>query len=74
MRVEVDSHVSVTALSANHAPVVSNITDRTVVGSNTLSFTITATDLDTPPQHLTFALNPGFPSGAGVNSTNGVFA
>ena len=65
--------VNFSIAAANHAPVVSNITDRTVVESNTLAFTITATDLDTPPQHLTFALNPGFPAGAGVNSTNGGF-
>ena len=65
--------VSFTIASGNHAPVVTPVGVRTAVESNLLSFTVTATDADSPTQKLAFSLEAGAPAGASVNSSNGLF-
>jgi hypothetical protein len=50
----------------NDPPVLASIGNRTVVEGTLLSFTATATDLQTPPQTLTFSLDAGAPSGATI--------
>lgn len=65
--------VSFTIASGNHAPVVTPVGERTAVESNLLSFTVTATDADSPTQKLAFSLEAGAPAGASVNSSNGLF-
>ncbi len=57
----------------NHAPTIATIGEKVAVETNLLSFTVSATDSDTPPQSLTFSLLPGAPAGASINSSNGVF-
>jgi hypothetical protein len=59
--------------ATNHAPVIVPIGDKAVVETNLLSFKVTATDTDLPPQTLTFSLEPGTPPGAAINSSNGTF-
>jgi hypothetical protein len=56
----------------NTAPVLNAISNIVMTLGQTLMFTATATDLDQPPQTLTFTLGPGAPAGAGI-STNGAF-
>jgi hypothetical protein len=55
------------------APVINPIADRTVTLGQTVSFTVTATDADVPPQSLSFGLDAGFPPGAAINSGSGLF-
>ena len=57
----------------NGPPVLAPIGNRSVVGGNTLSFIVSATDTNQPPQTLTFTLDPGAPVGAGINPSTGVF-
>ncbi len=57
----------------NTPPVLAPIPDRALVHGQTLSFTVSATDADQPPQTLTFSLGPGAPFGAGINPSTGLF-
>src|SRR5262249_10147078 len=54
-------------------PVLDPIPDQTTNDTNLLTFTAHATDVDAPPQTLTFSLDIGAPSGAQINATTGVF-
>ncbi len=65
---------SAAVLTVNNAPVLAAINNRTLHAGGAVIFTNTATDLDAPPQTLTFSLDPGFPAGATIGPTNGVFA
>ncbi len=57
----------------NTAPVLSAVSNRVILAGTTLLVTNSATDAETPAQTLTYALvNP--PSGAGINSSNGIFS
>ena len=58
----------------NHAPVLSPIPTQLVNEGNTLTFTISATDADAPPQQLAFSLGPGAPAGASLDPVSGVFS
>src|SRR6185503_15172029 len=57
----------------NNCPVLTAIGNKTVTVGNLLTFTATATDPDAG-QTLTFSLDAGFPTGAIINSSTGVFA
>jgi hypothetical protein len=57
----------------NSPPVLNPISDAIVTLGQTLSFTISATDIDQPPQALMFSLAPGAPVGATINSASGQF-
>src|SRR6266545_1620201 len=59
---------------ANTAPAVGLIADRTVTLGQTLSFTVGATDPDFPAQALSLGLEAGFPAGATVNASSGLFS
>jgi hypothetical protein len=61
------------ASASNSPPSIGNITDKVVNEGNLLTFTVTASDPDAG-QSLTFSLEPGAPSGALINATNGVFS
>ena len=52
----------------NKAPV----SDRVLNAGQMLSFTSTASDVDVPPQGLTFS-QPSFPTGATLDATSGLF-
>jgi hypothetical protein len=58
---------------AGVAPVIDPIADRTITLGQTLNFTVTARDADVPAQTLSFSLDAGFPDGAAINSTSGLF-
>jgi hypothetical protein len=65
--------VTVNPLTGNACPVLAAIGNKTVTEGNLLTFTATATDADAG-QILTFTLDPGFPTGASINSSTGVFS
>jgi hypothetical protein len=56
----------------NTAPVMGTILDQAVYANTLLSFTVSATDMDQPPQTLTFSLGAGAPTGASITA-GGVF-
>ncbi len=58
----------------NRAPALANISNQAVDELNLLSFTAAATDADGSVQLLTFSLDAGFPAGATINSTSGLFS
>ena len=60
------------ALAANTAPVLTAISNRTVVAGNTLVVSNSASDTDVPTQALTYGLlSP--PGGASINPSSGMF-
>lgn len=54
---------------ANSAPVLDSVADQEVEEGTLLALTVTAADPDSPPQTLTFSLDPAAPSGAVISST-----
>ncbi|MGH7979405.1 MAG: hypothetical protein ACREE6_08515, partial [Limisphaerales bacterium] len=66
------SVVTFSALATNYAPALVPAPNQTVNAGVTVNVTNKATDVDAPPQILTFNLLSG-PTGAVLNSTNGVF-
>ncbi len=57
----------------NTAPVLATIDDQTLIAGGTLTLTNSASDADLPAQTLTYGLiDP--PSGASIDTTNGVFS
>ena len=65
---------TVTVTEENQAPVLAQISDQTVAEGDTLSFTAGATDSDIPANTLSYSLDAGFPSGAQINPTSGLFS
>ncbi|NLH17892.1 MAG: hypothetical protein GX455_15050, partial [Phycisphaerae bacterium] len=63
--------ITVVAAPVNHAPVLATIGAKSVIESNTLSFTISATDADNDP--LTYSAT-GLPSGATFTAATRTFA
>jgi len=63
---------TVIVLASNQPPVLAAIANKTMYALTTLTLTNSATDPDSPPQVLTFSLDPGAPAGASIGSTNGV--
>jgi hypothetical protein len=59
-------------LVSNSPPVLTAISNRTIIAGATLIVTNTATDTDVPAQTLTFAMANNI-SGASVNASSGVF-
>jgi hypothetical protein len=59
--------------TANSAPVLAPVSDRVARPGETLTFTASATDAESPPQQLTFALGAGAPAGARIDGARGVF-
>jgi len=58
----------------NQTPVITPVPPQVVAEGTPLSFLVTATDSDLPAQTLTFSLDPGAPSGAGIDSASGLFS
>jgi hypothetical protein len=58
----------------NAAPVLGAIGNKSVNEGSTLSFTVTATDSDTPAQTLTYSLDAGAPAGATIHPSSGAFS
>ena len=64
---------TVTVNESNRPPALAAIASAMVYAGATVTFTNSATDPDLPANTLTYSLDPGAPSGAGVNPTNGLF-
>jgi glucosylceramidase len=60
------------ATPTNHPPVLAPISNQTILAGRTLLVTNSASDADAPPQLLTYSLLSA-PSGASINTNNGVF-
>jgi PKD domain-containing protein/putative Ig domain-containing protein/parallel beta helix pectate lyase-like protein/Big-like domain-containing protein len=65
--------ISITVNEVNTAPALASISDQAIAEGKTLAFTVTATDVDSPAQNLTYRLAPGAPAGAAINPTTGAF-
>ncbi len=57
---------------SNTAPVLAAISNRIVIAGNTVGFTCSVTDTDTPPQTIAFSLQNG-PAGAALTTNTGSF-
>jgi hypothetical protein len=57
----------------NTAPILAPIANKALIVGQTLSFTASATDIDLPPQILTYSLAPGAPGAASINPSTGQF-
>ena len=64
--------VEITVNEVNEAPVLTFISDQSVLEGERLSFTATATDSDVPTQTLTYSLSNA-PVGATISPTTGLF-
>ena len=65
--------MNVTVNPVNDAPTLNAIGNQTVYVDNALSFTTIGSDIDLPPQTLSYSLTGAVPSGATINSASGVF-
>lgn len=65
--------VSVTVTPTNDPPQMDAIDNQEVAQGTLLSFAVSASDPDTPPDAWTFELVPGAPAGASIGSTTGRF-
>jgi hypothetical protein len=63
----------VTVLEVNSPPVLTPLADRVAVTGMLVSVIASATDPDIPANSISYSLAPGFPPGATVNSSNGLF-
>jgi Stage II sporulation protein/Putative Ig domain len=63
---------TVVVKEVNQAPVLANVTNRSIHAGMTLTVTNSATDADLPANLLSFSLDAGAPAGAAINSTNGI--
>jgi len=57
----------------NTVPTLNAIGNKSVDEMTLLTFVVSATDTDTPPQTLTFTLEPGAPTNAAIGALSGVF-
>jgi len=64
---------SVIVTEANQPPELLSIDDQTIDELDSLSLTALAIDPDSPPNSLTFALDPGVPAGATIDPATGEF-
>src|SRR5207237_4368958 len=64
---------TITVNESNTPPALAPIADRTVNEGDLLTFSISESDEDLPPQSLTYSLDAGSPAGAAINLTNGMF-
>ena len=58
----------------NTPPVVAVIPDQVISEGQSLLFSVLATDTNSPPQRISFALAPGAPAGAAINPDTGLFS
>lgn len=61
------------AQTPNHPPELMLLTNWIVSETRIVTFTNIASDVDAPPQTLTFSLGPGVPDGASIDPASGVF-
>ncbi|MBI1177017.1 hypothetical protein GC207_06210 [bacterium] len=58
----------------NSAPVIPTIPTQYTTAGRLMSFAVNATDAEAPPQTLTFSLDTGYPPGAGIDASSGIFS
>jgi hypothetical protein len=58
---------------ANEPPLLAAVGDKTVTAGQLLSFGVSATDADLPPQALVYSLEPSAPDGATIDPATGLF-
>jgi hypothetical protein len=61
-------------LGGNTPPQLALIADQTVILGQTLTFVASATDLQVPPQTLSFSLEGSIPAGATIGAASGIFS
>jgi hypothetical protein len=66
--------VNVTVNAVNDAPTLNAIANQTIDVGATLSFTAVGSDIDLPPQTLSYSLEGTVPGGATINSASGAFS
>ncbi len=66
--------ITVTVSEVNVAPVLGAIGNKTVAELAALTFTASATDADIPANTVTYSLDAGAPTGAGINATTGAIS
>ena len=66
--------VNITVNGENDPPTLNAIANQTVYVGSTLSFTAVGSDIDQPPQTLTYSLTGSVPSGASINPSTGAFS
>ncbi|NOS71733.1 MAG: S8 family serine peptidase [Verrucomicrobia bacterium] len=64
---------SVLVLQTNHPPVLAAIADRMIHAGTLVRFTNAVTDVNLPPDALSFSLDAGVPPGATVGASDGLF-
>jgi hypothetical protein len=64
--------ITISVNEVNNAPVLAPILSYTINEGASISITNSATDTDTPPQTLTFSLDPGTPAGMSIDPSTGV--
>ena len=57
----------------NNAPQLATVSNRALILGQSISFAASASDVDQPPQSLTYKLGAGAPSGSQINPTTGQF-
>ena len=67
-------NLAVVVMPTNTPPILTAIPDQTLHATATLLWTNSATDTDTPPQTLTFTLDPGAPGGATIGAASGILS
>ena len=60
-------------LTVNNAPILAPIADVTIHAGATAVVTNSASDPESPPETLTFSLDPGYPPGAVIDPATGLF-
>ncbi|HEY2953280.1 MAG TPA: putative Ig domain-containing protein, partial [Verrucomicrobiae bacterium] len=61
------------AAGPNTPPVLASITNRVVHAGSRLTLTAAAADADLPAQRMSWSLDPGYPTGAAIDPSSGVF-
>jgi hypothetical protein len=64
---------TVTVREVNSPPALDSLDDQAVDETTLITLSVSASDLDWPPQSLTFTLGAGAPAGASVDPATGVF-
>src|SRR5262249_47494587 len=64
--------LTVTPAPTNTAPSLDPLPDRLVHAGTVFRLTVTAHDLETPTNQLTFSLGPGCANGTSIDPTNGL--
>jgi uncharacterized repeat protein (TIGR01451 family)/CSLREA domain-containing protein len=73
---ELEDHetITITVAEINQPPVLDPIGNKVVMSGTLLSFVATASDVDVPPNILTFTLDVDAPAGASIDPASGAFA